>query len=120
MTYESLIRNANAILCTLVFAGLLWRMIGRWALSYPLGRVAVALFAALELIVALGTANRAAIGGPFNPAQYAITVHALVSLVLIAVWPRLARLGTWRGVGSENQPTPARRNDRHEASRKPA
>lgn len=88
--YADVMRMINMLLCTLVFAGLAWRWIGRWLVSWPLARWVVGLWATLELIVALGTAARAAIGGPFNPVQYVITVHALISLVVIAFWPKMA------------------------------
>lgn len=86
---HSALLHLNAILCTVAFAGLLWRLIGRWPLSYPLARIIVVLFAALELIVALGTARRAALDAPFNEAQYAILLHAVVTLFVVVVWPRL-------------------------------
>ena len=91
--YADAIRFVSVLLCTAVVAGLLWRMIGRWSLSFPLGRAVVALWAALELIVALGTAARAQLGGPFSPAQYLIIGHSLASLALIVYWPRLRAIG---------------------------
>jgi hypothetical protein len=94
-SYADVVRNVNVLLCTLVFAGLLWRMIGRWTISFPLGRWIVGLLAALEFIVALGTAARAAVGGAFNPAQYLITLHGLIALAVVAYWPRIAALGTY-------------------------
>lgn len=86
--YADVTRILNMLLCTAVFAGLVWRLIGRWVISWPLAKWVVGLWAALEFIVALGIAARTAIGGPFNPIQFAIMVHCLVSLVVIAVWPR--------------------------------
>lgn len=88
-TSADLIRHINAALCTIAFAGLLWRLIGRWTLSFPLARLLVALFATLELIVALASARRAQIGGPLNEAIYLIMAHAIVTIVVIILWPRL-------------------------------
>lgn len=83
------LREFNALLTTVVFAGLLWRLIGRWPLSSWLSRCVLMLFAAIELIVALSTARAAALGAPFNEGQYAITVHSAATLLVIVAWPRL-------------------------------
>lgn len=86
---EDVIRFINVLLCTAAFGGLLWRLIGRFTVSFTMARIVVGLLAALELIVALGTARAAALGVPLNEAQYAITVHALIVLAVVAYWPRL-------------------------------
>lgn len=87
--FADVLRAFNVFLCTAVFAGLLWRMVGRWTLSWPLARWVTGLFAALELILALGIAYRARAGGPFNPVQYLVVLHSLVSLGVVWAWPRL-------------------------------
>lgn len=89
--YADTIRVINMLLCTAAAGGLIWRFIGRWMISWPLAKWVVGLFAALEFIVALGTAFRAAAGGPFNPVQYIITIHALLTLLIIAIWPSLSK-----------------------------
>lgn len=81
--------HLNYVLCALAFAGLVWRLVGRWSLSYTLGKVIVSLFTVLELIVAIATARRAALGGPFNEAQYAIMLHAVAVIALVVLWPWL-------------------------------
>lgn len=86
---EDLIRLINVALCTAAFAGLLWRLVGRWEVSFRMARIIVTLLAVLELIVALGTARAAALDVPLNEAQYAISVHALITLGVVVLWPRL-------------------------------
>lgn len=86
---EDVLRFINVVLCTAAFAGLLWRLVGRWQVSFRMARIIVMLLAALELIVALGTARAAALDVPLNEAQYAISGHALVVLVVVVLWPRL-------------------------------
>lgn len=86
-----LLRALNVLLCSAVFGGLLWRLIGRYSVSFPLARWITGLFATLEFIVAMGTAFRAAVGGPFNPIQFVITVHCIVTLMVIWKWPTLMR-----------------------------
>lgn len=86
---EDVIRGINVVLCTAAFAGLLWRLVGRWEVSFRMARIVVTLLAVLELIVALGTARAAALNVPLNEAQYAITAHALVTLTVVGLWPRL-------------------------------
>ena len=87
--YADTIRMVNMLLCIAAAGGLVWRFIGRWMISWPLARWVVGLFAALEFIVAMGTAYRAAAGGPFNPVQYVITVHALTTLCIVVIWPSI-------------------------------
>lgn len=89
MTTVELLRFVNVMLCTAAFGGLVWRLLGRWQVSFTMARIVVILLASLELIVALGTARRAALGGPLNEAQYAVMVHALIVLAVVALWPRL-------------------------------
>lgn len=79
----------NMLLCTAAAGGLFWRLIGRWMISWPLAKWVVGLFTVLELIVAFASAYRAAAGGSFNPVQYFITAHALTTLVIIAIWPKI-------------------------------
>lgn len=88
------VSEATAILCTAAFAGLLWRLLGRWTL-YPnrLARIALALFAVLELIVAMGAARAAALEHPLDQVQYLILAHAGVTLAVIALWPHIHRIG---------------------------
>lgn len=82
-------RHVSALLCILAFAGLVWRLVGRLNASRTLVSALTALLAALELIVALGSARRAAIGGPFNEAQWFVLAHAVVVLVIVATWDRI-------------------------------
>lgn len=88
--YPDVIRLVNMLLCTAAAGGLLWRLIGRWMISWALAKWVVSLFAALEFLVAIGTAYRAAAGGPFNPVQYIITIHAILTLAIIAIWPQIS------------------------------
>lgn len=88
-----LVELATTLMCAAAFGGLVWRLIGRWPTSYPLARLIVALFALLELLVALAVARRAAIGGEFNEIELVILLHAVFTVVVVAFWPRLLNLG---------------------------
>ena len=87
--YAETVRLINVILCTAAFGGLMYRLVGRFLVTYPLARCVVGLFAALELIVALGTARRATLGGPLNEAQYFVMGHAVITLIVVVMWVRL-------------------------------
>lgn len=84
-----LLRHVNVFLTMLVFAGLVWRLVGRWTLSFRLGRLVTTLFALLYLFISLGTARAAAGNFPVNEIQVLIGLHALATLAVIATWPRL-------------------------------
>lgn len=90
MSAQEVVTQANAVLCTLAFTGLVWRLVGQWPVTRPFARTIVLLLASLELFVALGSARRAALGGEFNEVFVALLVHAVATLVVVAIWPRLA------------------------------
>lgn len=81
--------HLTAALCVVAFAGLLWRLFGRLNASRTLVTATTALLAALELLVALAAARRAAIGGPFNEAQWFVLAHAVVVIGLVIAWDRV-------------------------------
>lgn len=91
------IRHVTALLCILAFAGLMWRLLATLGATRTLVSAVTALLAVLELVVGLGAARRAALGGPVNEALYAILVHAVLVLALVIAWNRL--------------PNPAERSD---------
>lgn len=90
-TPADVVRHVSALLCLLAFGGMMWRLIGWWDVLRPLSRYGLTLFAVLLLIVGLGSARRAALGGPLNEAQLFIILHAVATLVFLAAWPRLVR-----------------------------
>jgi hypothetical protein len=90
---------ATTSLVTSVAAGMiLWRLVGRWPVTYPLARMVVALWLLVELIVAVALALRVDLGGPPNPAVWGFLAHSVITIVLCAFWPRLIELegpGLW-------------------------
>lgn len=84
-----LLRHVNVYLTGLVFAGLVWRLLGCWPIAYPLAKWVCGLLAALYLLIALGTARAAAGHFPVNEVQLLVTLHALFTLGVVIAWPRL-------------------------------
>lgn len=93
---QQLVYQITAVACMGAFAGLLWRLIGRWPVSYPLARTVVGLFAALEFIVALAVTRRAALGGEWNEATALVLIHGVITCGVVIFWPWLLTLGDRR------------------------
>lgn len=91
MTPVDVLAQANAVLSTAAFAGLLWRLFGRWPMMTRFATIIVGLLASLELIVAMAVARRAALGGEFNEVQLLILAHTVATLAVVATWPALVR-----------------------------
>lgn len=90
MTDDTL-RNIASLLYLLAFAGLVHRTVHPGAVrATTLARLVTGLFAIAEAAIALGTWVRGQIGGPFNPVQYGLMVHAVAVIVVCLMWPRLA------------------------------
>lgn len=81
--------HLSAFLSIVAFGGLLWRIFGRLGASRTVVTIVTGLLAALEFIVALGTARRAALGGELNEAHWFILAHTVVVLWLVVEWDRI-------------------------------
>lgn len=84
-----LYRFINVVLTSAAFGGLVWRLVGRWTLSYMLAKIVVALLAVAELLFAVAVARQAALGNEINEASFGITLHALAILWVVIWWPWL-------------------------------
>ena len=81
-------RGLNVLLSAVAVGMLAWRFLGRMPLMSALSRWIVGLLGALLTLVALGTAYAARHDAPFNPVQYLLTVHYLLTIMVCAVWHR--------------------------------